>query len=78
MEEYVKLAVWNKGTIIPGYDAKQWRRDYEGNAISFASYGDRDSDYGWEVDHIVSVASGGSDLISNLRPLHWRVNASRQ
>ncbi len=70
-------AVWNNGHIIDGYDARAWRRDDFGNAISYAAYGDRTSDYGWEIDHIVTVAAGGTDFIANLRPLHWRANVAR-
>lgn len=75
--EATVLAVWEKGTIIPGYDHNRWRRDAYGNNISFAAYGNRNSDYGWEVDHIVPVALGGTDAFSNLRPLHWRANVAR-
>ena len=59
MNDYLVIAVWGKGTIIPGYDATLWRRDDFGNSISFSAYGDRDSDVGWEIDHIVPVADGG-------------------
>ncbi|MCY4662048.1 MAG: HNH endonuclease signature motif containing protein [Acidobacteria bacterium] len=78
MDEQTKVLVWQKGTVIPGYDPTQWRRDEDGNALSFAAYGDRSSDYGWEIDHIHPVAEGGGDSIANLRPLHWRVNSGRQ
>jgi len=29
------------------------------------------SDAGWEIDHIVPRAIGGSDILSNLRARHW-------
>ena len=73
----LKLEVWKKGEIIPEYNAAQWRRDQYGNAISFTAYGDRTSEYGWEIDHIIPIADGGTDVIGNLRPLHWKVNAGR-
>ena len=77
MSDLNKITVWNKGTTIPNYDAAEWRHDAFGNSISFAAYGDRDSDYGWEIDHIVPVAEGGDDLLANLRPLHWKANVAR-
>ena len=75
-DDYRKAQVWLKGAEIPGYDASVWRRDHLGYAIRYSDYGNRDSDYGWEIDHIVATALGGSDDITNLRPLHWRNNAS--
>ena len=71
-----KIAVWEKGTPIPGWDPDIWRRDGYGNAIRYSDLGNRASDYGWERDHIVALALGGPDTISNMRPLHWRANAS--
>ena len=71
------LEVWWKGAIIPGYDPDLWRRDDFGRAISFAAYGDRESKFGWEIDHVIPVADGGTDDIDNLRSLHWRSNLAR-
>ena len=77
MSDLNKIAVWNKGTTIPNYDAVKWRKDSDGNVISFTEHGNRDSNYGWEIDHIVPVAEGGGDLLANLRPLHWTANVAR-
>lgn len=70
------LEVWRKGHISLVHDMNLWRRDDFGNMIYFHAYGDRSSEWGWEIDHIVADALGGSDQISNLRPLHWHSNAT--
>lgn len=74
----LKIAVWNKGCIVLGYDQNKWRKDVCGAWIGWDYYGNRNSDYGWEIDHITPVARGGEDMIKNLRPLHWKNNASKQ
>ena len=76
-QEAKKRAVWNKGFLILGRFPDEWRKDEFGNEIAYSAYGRRDSAYGWEFDHIRPDALGGGDHIANLRPLHWKVNASR-
>lgn len=34
-----RLAIWQKGAVIPGYDAREWRYDFEGFAIRWSDYG---------------------------------------
>lgn len=76
-DELKRLAVWAKGRRIPGWDENVWRLDDYGNRICYFNYGDRNSEWGWELDHYPTAKSlGGSDDISNLRPLHCRKNAS--
>ena len=72
----IPVNVWVKGAFIPGYDPGTWRHDAYGSVIRLNDYGDRSSQYGWEVDHITPLALGGSDLITNLRPLHHRNNST--
>jgi hypothetical protein len=75
-DDYKKRRVWEKGIPIPHYDAAVWRYDSFYRVIKFSDHGDRSSPYGWEIDHYpVPVALGGSDDISNLRPLHCAINA---
>jgi hypothetical protein len=77
IDEGTKSAVWKKGKIAGSNDAGKWRKDECGAWIGFDAYGNRNSQYGWEIDHIVSQDHGGSDAISNLRPLQWQNNASK-
>ena len=77
-ETILALQVWNKAIPIEGRNPSEYRYDIAGNIIAYLAYGDRKSPFGWEKDHIVPVSEGGSDALSNLRPLHWRANASRQ
>jgi len=45
--------------------------------IDKAAYGNRKSEYGWELDHIIPKALGGKTHIHNLRPLHWENKAAK-
>jgi len=67
--------VWKKAQAVHGYDPKVFRRDICGWWIKFDEYGNNESHYGWEIDHIVSLAEGGSEDFSNLQPLNWRNKA---
>jgi hypothetical protein len=60
--------VWEKGDAA-NFDSEIWRKDQCGAWISRIRHGDRNSDYGWEIDHI--TPDGGDDP-SNLRPLQWK------
>ncbi|KKQ77219.1 MAG: hypothetical protein UT00_C0017G0006 [Parcubacteria group bacterium GW2011_GWA1_38_7] len=71
--------VWEKGLVVPGYDSSQYRKDACGAWIQRNMYGDRSrqDNYGWEIDHIKPESDGGTDDLSNLRPLQWYNNATK-
>ncbi|GLH67166.1 HNH endonuclease signature motif containing protein [Geothrix edaphica] len=66
--------VWEKGEKVANNDPNEWRKDQCGAWIYRKHYGNRDSQYGWEIDH---VSPGGSDDVSNLRPLQWKNNLDK-
>ena len=75
--ESVITAVWNKGIPIANLDPDEYRKDICGNIIRYSDYGDTDSVYGWEIDHINPVSNGGTDNLVNLQPLYWANNRNK-
>lgn len=69
-----KDEVWKKGKTDSNNDAKVFRKDVCDAWIRYNKYGDRDSVYGWEVDH---MDPDKGDHIDNLRPLHWENNVAK-
>ena len=70
--------VWNQGKMIPGYSYLVWRWDAFGRVIRYWDYGNRSSEWGWEIDHITPLSQGGTDDLNNLQPLHWMSNLERR
>jgi hypothetical protein len=70
-------AVWRKGQVVAGNDPAVFRKDACGAWMKRSDYGNTESQYGWEVDHIVPVARGGADDYSNLQPLQWQNNRGK-
>ena len=72
--EELKRKVFEKGEPIPEYDASIWRRDSCGHAIKYSKFGNANSIFGWEIDHIVPLVHDGTSDLENLQPLYWRNN----
>ena len=78
MDADIKDAVWQKGRQIPGYSYLVWRWDDFGRVMRYQDYGNRSSQWGWEIDHITPLSQSGSNDLSNFRPLNWVSNLERE
>lgn len=85
ISEDIKKQVWEKGRVVSNYNPDKYRKDACGAWIAWDKYGDEHSPYGWQIDHIYPEAKlklrrvnqESIDDIRNLRPMHWRNNASK-
>ncbi len=58
-----KSAVWNKAAVVGTNDPKVYRQDQCGAWIKWSEHGKRDSQYGWEIDHITPKSRGGGSRV---------------
>ena len=71
-----KDSVWKKAKPIRGKDPAKYRQDPYGNEMYYDSYG-KDSEMGWEIDHIKPKSRGGSDATVNLQALNTQLNREK-
>jgi|SRR5690554_1510236 len=75
--EEEKLAAWNNAPNPPeGYNKDNYRLDSCGALIYWHSYG-KDTEMGWEVDHIFPQEKGGKNDFVNLRAMQHQNNSSK-
>ncbi len=65
-------AVWDKAEV--DHKHSPLRIDAFGSLIWKEGYGSRNSELGWEIDHIKPVSRGGEDELENLQALQWENN----
>ena len=71
------LDVWKKAMTVNGVDPDAFRQDYAGAWIRYADYGNRNSQYGWEIDHLKPLSQGGEEVGTNYLPLQWQNNVRK-
>lgn len=72
--------VWTLGSPVEGNDPELWRKDEFGAWLHRLDYGNRHSEFGWEI--VESRDAGPCMGVAALRPIHWQnyleqVTASR-
>lgn len=76
--EEEKSTIWYQTTKpLSSYSHSLYAIDKTGNEIHYIQYGNTDSEFGWEIDHIIPVVLGGKTVFSNLRAIHWRINRAK-
>lgn len=69
--------VWEKASRVKGFDPDLIRKDCCGALILKSEFGNRNSKFGWEIDHVYPLSRGGDNDIVNLRPMQWENNVAK-
>lgn len=72
-DENIIERVWQKALAVENNDPNIYRKDYSGAWIRRDQYG-KQTEYGWEIDHLNPISKGGTDDINNLYTLQWENN----
>lgn len=83
--EEKKIAVWKKASEVEGFDMNKYRKDPCGAWMIFDEYGNKNSIYGWEINHIYpqflleekNIDPAKIDDIANLRAMQWENDESK-
>lgn len=84
-DEEKKIVAWNAAQTVDGFNKELYRKDACGAWIMWDKYGDTNSIYGWQVDHIcpqnllssLGYSQKEIDDPKNLRALQHQNNASK-
>lgn len=64
--------IWKKAHKIKGQNSSVYRKDEFCMWIKYSEYGNHADALGWEVDYVVPKSEGGTNDISNLKPIQWK------
>lgn len=77
------MKVWDKAIIVEKItvegkeieiNTERYRQDVCNAWIEKDVYGDTEHPFGWEKDHTLPEAKGGTDHLDNLHPMHTKNN----
>ena len=66
------MKIWERD-----YPGKTEAKDFRGRLMKKAAYGDRSSDFGWNIDHKIPKSKGGTDAMDNLQAVHITTNEEK-
>jgi hypothetical protein len=84
-KETLKEIAWKQARIVQGHDPSVERWDACGAWIHYEDFENRESDFGWEIDHVIPIATLRLRKVprklwnheSNIRAMHWKNNQSK-
>lgn len=71
-----KEMAWENAHKVRGKNPEVYRKDDYGNLMYWSSYG-KQTEMGWEIDHIHPKSKGGTDSQRNLQALQWEENRKK-
>lgn len=77
MDQSLINKVWEKTSLVEGFDSNMIRKDSCGALILKSEYGNHNSKFGWEIDHVYPLSKGGTDDPRNLRAMQWENNIAK-
>ena len=85
IDEEKRKRLWELMPTAEGKDSAKFRLDSCGALMEWDRFGDRQSDFGWEIDHVVpksllterGATENEIDDEDNLRPMHWKNNDTK-